>query len=110
MWLWNEVGELLFGRLPRCRSLANVWAAITEKAGILVSSKDALLDAADPLPFLGLHYMQVWLAGFGCRVLEGETSAGRGRQCCSWVFDLHARGCWPLQLALGLHFRNKGFW
>ena len=30
-----------------------------EKAAILWRSVDAVLDAADPLPFLGLHYMQV---------------------------------------------------
>ena len=62
VWLWNEVGELLFGRLPRCRSLGEAWAAAREKAGVLARSKDALLDAADPLPFLGLHYMQVGCA------------------------------------------------
>ncbi len=61
VWAWNEAGELLFGRLPRCRTLGSAWAAVREKSEVLLTSKDALLDAADPLPFLGLHYMQVGL-------------------------------------------------
>ena len=59
VWIWNEVGELLFGRLPACRSLSEAAHALTETARLLVSSVDAVLDPADPLPFLGLHYMQV---------------------------------------------------
>ena len=59
VWIWNEVGELLFGRLPACRSLSEAAHALTETARLLLSSVDAVLDPADPLPFLGLHYMQV---------------------------------------------------
>jgi hypothetical protein len=59
VWVWNEVGELLLWRLPAARSAAAAWAAVKEKAAVLWRSTDAVLDAADPLPFLGLHYMQV---------------------------------------------------
>lgn len=59
VWIWNEFGELLFGRLPACKSLSEAAHALTETVRLLLSSMDAVLDPADPLPFLGLHYMQV---------------------------------------------------
>lgn len=59
VWLWNEVGELLFSCLPACCSVREVLQVIYDKCHILASSTDAVLDAADPLPFLGVQYMQV---------------------------------------------------
>ena len=59
IWIWHEIGELVFGRLPKCRSLGQAGQAVRETADLLWSSVDAVLDPADPLPFLGLHYMQV---------------------------------------------------
>jgi len=59
VWLWNEVGELLFSCLPACRSVREALQTVYDKFHILASSTDAVMDAADPLPFLGLHYMQV---------------------------------------------------
>jgi hypothetical protein len=63
VWLWNEVGELLLRQLPRCRSPAAAARTVAAKLAILWTSTDAVLDPADPLPFLGLHYMQVTLMG-----------------------------------------------
>ena len=62
VWFWNEVGELLLSQLPKCRSLQAAWEATAFKAKTLWQSTDAVLDPADPLPFLGLHYMQVLLS------------------------------------------------
>ena len=59
IWIWHEIGELVFGKLPKCGSLGQAGQAIKEAADLLWSSVDAVLDPADPLPFLGLHYMQV---------------------------------------------------
>ncbi len=59
IWIWNEVGELVFGELPKCRSLGQAWRSVKDRAQLLLSSVDALLDPADPLPFLALHYQQV---------------------------------------------------
>lgn len=59
VWIWNELGELAFGRLPHCRSLREAERAVRVTASLLWNSVDAVLDSADPLPFLGLHYMQV---------------------------------------------------
>ena len=63
IWIWNEVGELVFGELPKCRSLGQAWWSIRDRAQLLLSSVDALLDPADPLPFLALHYQQVQALG-----------------------------------------------
>ncbi|CAK0738655.1 hypothetical protein CVIRNUC_001074 [Coccomyxa viridis] len=59
IWIWHEIGELVFGQLPKCRSLGQAGQAVRDTADLLWSSVDAVLDPADPLPFLGLHYMQV---------------------------------------------------
>lgn len=59
VWFWNEVGELAFGELPKCRSLGQAWRSVAARAQLLLSSVDAVLDPADPLPFLALHYQQV---------------------------------------------------
>ncbi|CAL5223879.1 g6471 [Coccomyxa viridis] len=59
IWIWNEVGELIFGELPKCKSLGQAWQSVKDRAQLLFSSVDALLDPADPLPFLALHYQQV---------------------------------------------------
>ena len=59
VWFWNEVGELLFKDLPKCRSLGQAWQRLRDTAQLLLSSVDAVLDPADPLPFLALHYQQV---------------------------------------------------
>lgn len=60
VWFWNEVGELLLSQLPKCRSLRAARQAIISRMATLWRSADAVLDPADPLPFLGLHYMQVF--------------------------------------------------
>ncbi len=59
VWIWNEVGELLFVRLPSCRSFREAARTVAEHCRELVTCTDAVLDVCDPLPFLGLHYMQV---------------------------------------------------
>lgn len=59
VWFWNEVGELLLSQFTKSRSLRWAWQAAVFKAKTLWRSTDAVLDPADPLPFLGLHYMQV---------------------------------------------------
>ena len=61
VWIWNEVGELLCSRLPACRSFREAARTAVENCQELLTCTDAVLDASDPLPFLGLHYMQVGL-------------------------------------------------
>lgn len=63
-WLWNELGELAFGTLPRARFWA--WQgvraacqAVRDTGARLAGGVDAVLDPEDPLPFLALHYGQV---------------------------------------------------
>lgn len=59
VWIWNEIGELVFGKLPKCKSLGDATQRVRETARLLMNSVDAVLDPADPLPFLALHYQQV---------------------------------------------------
>ena len=59
VWFWNEVGELAFKDLPKCRSLGKAWQRVRDRFQLLLSSVDAVVDPADPLPFLALHYQQV---------------------------------------------------
>ena len=58
-WVWNEVGELFFSALPHAKSLGSAAHAVSTTAIRLLGGVDAVLDDADPLPFLGLHYVQV---------------------------------------------------
>ena len=67
VWFWNEIGELAFGELPRCRSFGQAWRSVAARAQLLLSSVDAVLDPADPLPFLALHYQQVAIPGCSMR-------------------------------------------
>lgn len=61
-WFWNELGEFVFGALPRAWSDGDFFAdARRAGAGMvarLLGGVDAVLDPADPLPFLALHYGQ----------------------------------------------------
>ena len=66
VWFWNEVGELVFKDLPKCRSLGQAWQSVRDRVQLLLSSVDAVLDPADPLPFLALHYQQVMPLGTAC--------------------------------------------
>ncbi len=59
IWIWNEVVELFFKHLPQSRSIVDVLRILRIWAHEMGDSTDALLDSCDPLPFLGLHYMQV---------------------------------------------------
>ncbi|BDA48532.1 hypothetical protein COCOBI_12-2120 [Coccomyxa sp. Obi] len=59
IWIWNEVAELFFKHLPQSRSLVDVARILRIWTHEMADSTDALLDPCDPLPFLGLHYMQV---------------------------------------------------
>ena len=59
IWVWNEVVELFFKHLPQSRSLVDVLRILRIWGHEMAASADALLDPCDPLPFLGLHYMQV---------------------------------------------------
>ncbi len=77
IWIWNEVGELIFGELPKCKSLGQAWQSVKDRAQLLFSSVDALLDPADPLPFLALHYQQVRNSSATCIVHFHTTSLSR---------------------------------
>ena len=60
VWIWNEIGELVFREAAQVQEpRAGLAERERNRAQLLLSSVDALLDPADPLPFLALHYQQV---------------------------------------------------
>ena len=58
-WVFNELGVLLFADLPAARGLGTAVRAVRARLQTLLQGVDAVLDAADPLPFFALHFLQV---------------------------------------------------
>ena len=58
-YFWNEVGRTFLGWPFRLESLQALPGAVVQMVSEVAYGRDATFDVDDPLPFLGLHGVQL---------------------------------------------------